>query len=48
MNITHIIPIILIILDIGSAVVYAFSGKWLHTGYWISAALITTFVTLMK
>jgi len=48
MQTTYIIPIILIILDIGSAIIYAFSGKWLHAGYWISAALITTFVTLMK
>ena len=42
---TKLFPTILIILDILAAGVYCFDGDWRHTGYWISAALITFFAT---
>ena len=44
----YIIPTILIILDIGSAIVYAFEGDKGRVLYWISAAFITYSTFLMK
>jgi hypothetical protein len=40
-------PTILIILDIGAAAVYAFHKDWARAGYWIAAAAITFFATIM-
>ncbi len=47
MNTKHIFPIILITLDVAAAVVYLAYGDWRHFGYWISAASISVFATIM-
>ena len=44
---TRIFPSVLIALDVGAAAVYAAHGDWKHFGYWISAASISIFATLM-
>ena len=41
MRMTLIFPSILIILDIGAALVYAMHGNWRLTTYWIAAAVLT-------
>ncbi len=45
MTATKIFPIILMALDLGAAVVYAFCGDWKHTIYWTAAAVLTASVT---
>ena len=40
-----VFPSILIVLDIGAAVVYACHGDWKRAVYWIAAATLTTTVT---
>lgn len=47
MNTKHIFPIILITLDVAAAVVYLAHGDWRHFGYWMSAASISVFATIM-
>lgn len=42
---TKFFPSILIVLDVLAAVVYVWDGDWRHSGYWVSAALITFFAT---
>lgn len=42
---TQIFPTILIALDVGAAVVYAFDGDLRKTIYWLAAATLTTVVT---
>lgn len=44
----RILPAVMIVESIGAALVYGYSGKWIHTGYWLTAAILTAFVTLMK
>lgn len=41
----YIFPIILMILDIGAAVVYGISGDWKKSIYWIAAAILSATVT---
>ncbi len=43
----YIFPILLIILDIGAAIVYGldFSENWRKVFYWLGAALLTFVVT---
>ena len=41
-------PVLLIIEDVVAALLYAWCGMWIHAGYWLSAAVLTLFVTLMK
>jgi hypothetical protein len=41
----QIVPIVLIILDIISASLYAINGDVRHTIYWLSAAILTASVT---
>jgi len=45
MNATKIFPFALIVLDVGAALVYAWSHDWKHTIYWLSAATLTATVT---
>jgi hypothetical protein len=47
-RIATLFPVMLIIEDVIAAGLYAWAGKWIHAGYWFSAAVLTTFVTLMK
>jgi len=45
MNMVKLFPTILIILDIGAAVVYLWYGDIRHTIYWLAAAVLTICVT---
>ena len=45
MNRADIFPSLLILLDIGAAVVYGVSGDWRRCVYWIAAAVLTATVT---
>ena len=40
-----VIPIVLIILDIGAAGVYAYCHDWKKAVYWVAAATLTACVT---
>lgn len=40
-----IFPIILMLLDIGAAVVYGIFGDWKKSIYWIAAAILSATVT---
>ena len=42
---TKIFPYILVILDIGAAIVYLFNGDIRHAIYWFAAATLTASVT---
>lgn len=41
----YIFPIILMMLDVGAGVVYAFSGDYKKFVYWIAAAVLSATVT---
>jgi hypothetical protein len=41
----YIFPLALILLDIGAAVIYGFSGDWRKVIYWIAAAVLNVTVT---
>lgn len=41
----YIFPLILILLDIGAAIVYAASKDWKMAIYWIAAAVLNAAVT---
>lgn len=45
MTATKIFPIILMVLDLGAAVIYAIGGDWKHTIYWTAAATLTASIT---
>jgi hypothetical protein len=45
MDKTKIFPLILIILDIAAAAVYAWDGDWKKAIYWVAAATLTATVT---
>lgn len=45
MKAQHIFPLMLIALDVGSAIMYAFSGDWRKVVYWIAAAVLNVAVT---
>ena len=45
MNATKIFPLILIALDAGAALVYAWHSDIRHAIYWIAAAILTATVT---
>lgn len=47
MKTEYIFPTVLIALDVAAAIVYATHGDWKHFGYWISAASISIFATIM-
>jgi len=40
-----ILPTILILINVLSAIVYAFNGDWRKTIYWLAAATLTTVIT---
>lgn len=42
---THIFPIILIVLDLAAAVMYACHHDWRRAIYWIAAAVLTGAIT---
>lgn len=42
---TYIFPLILIVLDIGAAVMYGISGEWKKVIYWLAAAVLNAAVT---
>ena len=41
----YIFPLLLILLDIGAAIVYGASKDWKMTIYWIAAAILNAAVT---
>ena len=45
MNKEQIFPLLLITLDFGAAVMYALSGDWKKTVYWIAAGVLNITVT---
>ena len=45
MKTEHIFPVLLILLDIGAAIVYGAAGDWKKTIYWIAAAVLNVTVT---
>lgn len=45
MNATKLFPIVLIVLDVAAAVVYASHADVRHAIYWLAAAILTTTVT---
>ena len=42
---TKIFPCVLIVLDLGAAVVYGINGDWRKVVYWIAAAVLSASVT---
>jgi type IV secretory pathway VirB2 component (pilin) len=42
---TKLFPSVLIVLDLGAAIVYGCSGDWKRAIYWVAAATLTTTVT---
>ena len=40
-----IFPCLLLVLDLGAALVYCFSGDWRKTIYWLAAAVLNAVVT---
>ena len=42
---TWFFPAVLIVADLGAALVWGFDGNWRQVVYWISAAALTTAVT---
>lgn len=45
MKIVHLFPILLIVLDLGAALVYGVSGDVRKVIYWIAAAVLNITVT---
>lgn len=45
MKTTIIFPTVLVVLDVGAAVVYAIGGDWKKSIYWFAAATLTATVT---
>lgn len=41
----HIFPVLLILLDVGAAIVYATEKDWRKTVYWLAAAILNVAVT---
>lgn len=41
----YIFPVLLILLDIGAAIVYATEKDWRKTVYWLAAAVLNIAVT---
>lgn len=48
MRIEYIFPVIMIGLNIASAICYAFQTNWRMAIYWIAAATLTSCVTFGK
>ena len=45
MKYTQILPSVLIVIDVGAALVYAYARDYKHALYWLSAATLTATVT---
>lgn len=45
MKTTQILPSVLIVIDVGAALVYACAHDFKHALYWLSAATLTATVT---
>ena len=45
MKTKYIFPLLLILLDIGAAIVYGAGGDWKMALYWIAAAVLNAAVT---
>lgn len=45
MKIQYIFPVLLMLLDVGAAIVYATDGDWKKAIYWVAAAVLNTAVT---
>jgi len=41
-----IFPLIMILLSVCAAILYAVAGDWRRTIYWLAAAVLTTTVTI--
>ena len=41
----YLFPSLLILLDLGAALVYAMDGDWRKGVYWLAAAVLTVVVT---
>jgi uncharacterized membrane protein len=48
MKYIHILPIILIVIDILASIVYLINKDYARTGYWLMAAGLTFFTLLIK
>ena len=42
----YLFPTLLIVLDLGASMVYAFDGDWRRAIYWFAAATLTLTVTI--
>jgi hypothetical protein len=45
MKITHLFPMLLILLDIGASAMYVSNGEWKQAVYWLAAAVLNICVT---
>ena len=45
MKSTYIFPIVLIVLDVGAAIVNAYNCQWKMVVYWLAAAVLNAAVT---
>ena len=45
MKYTKILPSVLILIDVGTALVYAYAKDYKHALYWLSASTLTVTVT---
>ncbi len=45
MKTEFIFPILLIVLDVGAAIVYGVNGDWKKVIYWVAAAVLNAAVT---
>jgi hypothetical protein len=43
-----ILPSVMVVESVLAGILYLWYGQWAHAGYWMSAAVLTTFVILMK
>lgn len=41
----YIFPVVLIVLDVGAAIIYATEKDWRKTVYWLAAAVLNITVT---
>jgi len=46
MKAKYIFPALLILLDVGAAIVYAIKSDWRMTIYWVAAAVLNVCVTI--
>ena len=44
----YIFPIVLMILDVGAGIIYAYAGDYKKCVYWIAAAVLNAAVTFQE